>query len=62
MVNEVILSINDLNFITPFSLGGGPLVDTSANHVLDLYRRSQACLEANKPSSNSASPHYNMGK
>ena len=36
-------------------------MDTSADHVLDLYKRSQACCEANKSSNDSPSPHYNMG-
>ncbi|XP_063689069.1 uncharacterized protein LOC134822104 [Bolinopsis microptera] len=55
------LSPKESAYFSSVSLGGGPLVDTSANHVLDLYRRSQACLEANKTSADSPSPHYNMG-
>ncbi|KAL5271153.1 hypothetical protein ACHWQZ_G001702 [Mnemiopsis leidyi] len=55
------LALKESAYFSSVSLGSGPLVDTSANHVLDLYKRSQACCEVNKNCADKSSPQFNMG-
>ena len=43
-----------------FSLGGGPLVDTTSDHVLDLYKTSPTCRDAHSTKKEDTAS-YNLG-